>query len=209
MREQSSPVASEPGRRERKLQQTIDHLSDTAWALFQAQGFEQVTMEAIAAAADVAKGTLYKHFPVKEALLRHRFHADLAKSMPAMLAQLRALPDATARLRAFFRHVAAWSIAHQTFLGHYVRFRLGEVNMPGNEATERRSGLDGLFTALIAEGQKAGEFNAALDPARQAYYLQFLHLATLLRWLNAPDLDLYTEFDHMFDQFLYGLGGAR
>src|SRR5579872_4211915 len=72
-------TAVEPaGRRERKRERTLDHLAATAFALFEAQGYESVTMEQVAAAADVAKGTLYNHFPVKEALLAHWIHAELA-----------------------------------------------------------------------------------------------------------------------------------
>ncbi|KOQ34187.1 TetR/AcrR family transcriptional regulator, partial [Achromobacter xylosoxidans] len=48
-----------PGLRERKRQQTLDHLSQTAYRLFETLGYEVVTMEQIAAQADVSKGTLY------------------------------------------------------------------------------------------------------------------------------------------------------
>jgi AcrR family transcriptional regulator len=63
-------------RQERKLQATIDHIGAVAWRMFEADGFDSVSMESIAVAADVAKGTLYKHFPVKEALIGHRFESD-------------------------------------------------------------------------------------------------------------------------------------
>ena len=120
-----------PGRRERKRQQTADHLADTAWALFDAHGYASVTMEAIAEAADVAKGTLYKHFPVKEALLCHRFHRELAATLPGMHAALAQLPTTEAALRHFLAQSAAWSTPRRDYLGHYVRYRLGEI--AGNE----------------------------------------------------------------------------
>jgi hypothetical protein len=59
-------ISTELGRRERKRLQQLDHLADTAWTLFEAEGYEAVTMERIAAEADVAKATLYKHFPAKD-----------------------------------------------------------------------------------------------------------------------------------------------
>jgi AcrR family transcriptional regulator len=73
-----------PGRRERKRHRQLDHIADTAWALFMAEGFDAVSMERIAAAADISKVTLYRHFPVKEALLRHVFHRDLREGWPAL-----------------------------------------------------------------------------------------------------------------------------
>lgn len=201
----SANPAESPGRRERKRQQTTDHLADTAWSLFETQGFDAVTMEGIAAAADVSKVTLYKHFPVKEALLAHCFHRELAIGMAMVVAEFATLDTITERLRAFFRHSADWSQSRRAYLGHYIRFRLAssgkeEASLPG-----KRSGLDHVFTALIAEAQDSGEFRRELDASQLMRYLQFLHLAALLRWLEAEGRDLQQEFDQMLDLFLRGV----
>jgi AcrR family transcriptional regulator len=54
----------------------MDHIRVAAWALFEARGFDVVSMESTALAADVATGTLYKHFPVKESLIGYRFDSN-------------------------------------------------------------------------------------------------------------------------------------
>ena len=54
----SSPMSIESGRRERKRSQTLDHLAATAFALFEAHGYDAVTMEQIAAQADATVGCL-------------------------------------------------------------------------------------------------------------------------------------------------------
>ena len=43
-------ISTELGRRERKRLQQLDHLADTAWTLFEAEGYEAVTMRKIAQA---------------------------------------------------------------------------------------------------------------------------------------------------------------
>ena len=124
-------ISTELGRRERKRLQQLDHLADTAWTLFEAEGYEAVTMERIAAEADVAKATLYKHFPVKEALLRHRFHRDLRDSVSQIsFAVVAAEPIGAARLRKFFALSAAWSEQHRGYLLPYVQYRLAERRCP-------------------------------------------------------------------------------
>ena len=47
-------TTAEPGRRERKRAQTLDHLAAVAFALFEEHGYDAVTMEQIAVASDVA-----------------------------------------------------------------------------------------------------------------------------------------------------------
>lgn len=201
-----SALAADPvGRRERKRQQTADHIADVAWSLFEAQGFPAVTMEAIAAAADVAKGTLYKHFPVKEALLRHRFHGELAAALPELLADLAKLPSAAERLRAFLRVSAAWSEAHRAYLKDYIHFRLAETGALEGREPQRRSGFDRIFQGFLAAGQATGEFRGDADPAHLAHYLEFLQLAAVLRWLGDPALRLDDEYGRMLDLFLNGL----
>ncbi|MFB8009649.1 TetR/AcrR family transcriptional regulator [Nocardia sp. NPDC056000] len=57
------------GLRERKKQQTRQHISNTATLLFLERGYDSVTIAEIAAAADVAKMTVTNYFPRKEDLV--------------------------------------------------------------------------------------------------------------------------------------------
>lgn len=201
------PTPVEPGRRERKRQQQLDHLADAAWALFEAEGFEAVTMEGIAEAADVSKVTLYRHFPVKEALLRHVFHRELRETWPAIQPELARAAPGRARLARFLELQAAWCESRRAYLLPYVRFRLGDTSLPG-EGRER-SGMDAIFAELIAQGQAAGEFRADLPAPLLAMYLQFAHLATLLRCLSDERLSLAGELAGMLELACNGMGGGR
>lgn len=198
---QESPSANAT-RYTRKRQKTADHIVDTAFRLFAEHGFNAVTMEQIAAEADVAKGTLYNHFPVKEALIRHRMHADLAEQMPALLATISAEASCAARLRALLHAAADYSAASREFLPQYIHYRLSQplAELGGNN----RSGLDRVFEHLLTEGQASGEITPGFPAALLADYLQFMHLSTLLRWLDNPELPLADAFDTMLELFLNG-----
>lgn len=196
---QPSPPAT---RRERKRQDTAERIAAAAFALFEADGYAAVTMEQIAAAADVAKATLYSYFPVKEAIVRHRFHADLAAALPALFAELQALPGAVARLRAFLRASAAYDERFRAYLGPYLQSRLSQpVETLGRE---HRSGLDRIYARLLGDGQASGEIRADLPLPHLVDHLQFVHLCTVMRWLHTPDADLAADFDAMLDLFLDG-----
>lgn len=57
------------GLRERKKLETRRHIADTAARMFADRGFEAVTVDEVAEAADVSKKTVFNYFPTKEDLV--------------------------------------------------------------------------------------------------------------------------------------------
>lgn len=67
------PAGPHPGRRERKKAEVRQRIADAATALFLRHGFDQVSVSQIAEAADVARPTVFAHFPRKEDLFFDRY----------------------------------------------------------------------------------------------------------------------------------------
>lgn len=184
----------------------MEHLARTAAALFEAHGYEPVTMEQIAATADVAKGTLYNHFPVKEAVLAHWLHLELATNLAALHAKLETTPGFAKGARLVLDHSAAWCEAHPDYLAPYLRFRflsIGAQNSPSRDS-EQLSDIADTFGWLIRRAQAAGEIRGDLNAARLAISFHHLYLGAMLRWLAEPRLKLRQEFVAAIDLFLHG-----
>lgn len=193
------PSSPRPGKRER----TAEHIVQTAYELFERHGYDAVTMEQIALVAGVAKGTLYNHFPVKEALIRHRMHADLSRALPGVLASFPPDADCAEKLRLFLRESARYTVAARDYVPHYLRYRVTQGPLVQDEG---RSGLNRVYTHLLAEGQARGEIAAEPPAEVLADMLGHLHLSALTRWLATPGLELESAFGQMLDLFLKGCG---
>src|SRR5215468_6911612 len=57
---------SSPGLRERKKQKTRWSIQEHALRLFREQGYEQTTVDQIAAAAEISPSTFFRYFKTKE-----------------------------------------------------------------------------------------------------------------------------------------------
>ncbi|MFJ6902010.1 TetR/AcrR family transcriptional regulator [Streptomyces hokutonensis] len=87
---ETTPAPAAPmGRRERKKAATRQAIADAALHLFLERGYDDVGIREIADAADVSTTTLFKHFPVKEALV---FDED-AEQEARLLAAVRDRPQ--------------------------------------------------------------------------------------------------------------------
>ncbi|MDX2162306.1 MAG: helix-turn-helix domain-containing protein [bacterium] len=92
-------------------------LLDTARRLFAEKGVENVPMSAVAEAAGVGKGTLYRHFPKgKGELCETLIDQDQRDLQERTFAQLRTLPDPAAMLRWYVIEVAAFVERNLLFL---------------------------------------------------------------------------------------------
>ena len=208
-----------PGRRTRKRQGTLDRLVATAGMLFARDGYEAVTMEQIAETADVARATLYNHFPSKEAVLAAWIHQQLAADLQAF--QLGLAEDAgfAAGVVRLLDLSAQWWTVHRPLMLPYLRFRFLDLRAPsgdkavGNEkqgnkgAGRDADGADGLvafYAGLIRNSQRSGDCRADLDAEHLAVLFHHLYLGALLRWLAVPGRDLRQEFAVAIEVFLQG-----
>ena len=87
-REGSATAPVEESRRARKKAQTRSQICEAGLRLFEAEGFEEVTVARICAAADVARATFFLHFPSKSALLIE-LNALLGSDLAGQLASSR------------------------------------------------------------------------------------------------------------------------
>jgi len=200
------PESKPPGRRDRKRLQTLEHLARTGGALFETHGYEAVTMEQIAAEADVAKGTLYNHFPLKEAVLAHWLHLEMATNLEILHQQLARKPGFAEGALHVLNHSASWCETHPDYLAPYLRFRFLGIGAAPSQACdfEQLSDIADTFKWLILRGQELGELRDDLDPARVTIAFHHLYLGAMLRWLADPSLKLRTEFAAAVELFLRG-----
>jgi AcrR family transcriptional regulator len=92
------PVGLRPGRRERKKAEVRQRISDVATALFLRRGFDQVSVSEIAEAADVARPTVFAHFPRKEDLF-FDCYPEVAGQLTQAIRQRPARTSAVSALR--------------------------------------------------------------------------------------------------------------
>ena len=103
-----------PDRRTRKRLATRQRISDVATRLFVERGFDEVTVDEIAEAADVARMTVFNHFSRKEDMF---FDLD-EEGREDLLAALEKRDAGTSPIEAL-RLFAHWAVAEQR---PYIRF---------------------------------------------------------------------------------------
>lgn len=197
----------ERGRRERKREQTANHLAATAFRLFEKHGYDAVAMEQISAEADVAKATLYSYFPVKEALIAHCFRVDIAAGMVERAAALTAHKTFETRMRYLLRESAAWHSARKVYLPHYLRYLTSQARYGDEPPCERAPDMGSrqILTLMFEAGQRAGEVDTRQSAAQIAWSFEYLLFGAVAAWLSDPSMDLTKRFLAAFDLAMHGI----
>lgn len=200
----------ELGRRERKRKQMLEHLANTAAKLFESLSYESVTMERIAEKADVAKRTLYNHFPTKEAILAYWIDAELKRDLGTLQSSIARCTTFRSRITCILRASADWCEKHPDHLMAYLRHRLLSVGAPNpQEARSDSSDIALAWQHLIAVGQQTGELSTESSADQLATWFHHLYLGALLRWLNTPNLSLQSEFRSITNLFIDGAAAKK
>ncbi|MEO6086697.1 MAG: TetR/AcrR family transcriptional regulator [Umezawaea sp.] len=121
---------------------------------------DAVSLEGIAREAGVGIGTLYRHFPTREALVEAVYAAeldDVTGSVPGLLRELP--PDAA--LRAWMGRYAAFIATKR---GMVDTLRAGWASGRIAAPTTTRERITGAIATILARGAEAGSLRADVDP---------------------------------------------
>ncbi len=149
-----------------------DKLIEVAGAAFTAAN-GSVVLESIARDAGVGIGTLYRHFPTREALVEAVYAAeldDVTSSAPALLGQF--APDAA--LRAWMERYAAFVVTKRA-MAETLRagWASGRISTP---ATRER--ITAAIAMMLSAGVEAGSLRIDVDPQDVTVMLLGTLLAT-------------------------------
>jgi AcrR family transcriptional regulator len=131
--------------------------------IFQRKGYHGTSVRDIADAVGLLKGSLYHYISSKEDLLARLFEGLLEDTVAELDVIARRDASAAERLREMVRAYARAIIANQDAVGLYLReWRSLPAPELANLAARRRR-MRTLFSAVIADGARAGEL-APGDP---------------------------------------------
>jgi hypothetical protein len=171
---------SSAGRRERKKLQTRSLLMESAWALFENLGYDQVSMEQIAGVAETSKVTLYKYFPAKESLLSEKLNDAIPLDACVSV-------NSEIELSICVSQLVSWACTYRTYLPIYINYRLGS-------ACKAENGMGSAFRRLaIQRLAHTPTLTFPLPRARLGTYLEMLCLGAMREWLQDPAFELDRE----------------
>jgi TetR/AcrR family transcriptional repressor of mexJK operon len=158
---------------------------DAAAALFLAQGYLAVSMDAVARRAGVSKATLYAHFPGKDALFRVMVEEQCARMAAEATASAGHEDEIGVTLERLGVAMLRFLVAPETLAIHRI-VQTEAAREPELAAAFYAAGpatVRALLAAWIAEAQARGQLRPDLDPARAAVEFSALLRADL--WLRA------------------------
>ncbi len=171
--------SSEDGRQERKKEQTRQKIIDTSVALFEKNGFAATSMEQIAATADIARRTLYNHFPVKEAILTEYVQRLTKKTSPAKIQMLRQIPDTRTRIIELLTGMLEWATMNEELFRIYFAYRMHE-KFQLQEDDSIRSGAYDLVEEIVRLGRQSGELRTDLPANVLANHLELVFALVII-----------------------------
>jgi AcrR family transcriptional regulator len=147
------------GRKPRSdAQQNRERILEVAKEAFARSG-ANTSLDDIAKQAEVGAGTLYRHFPTRDALLEAVYRAEVAKLAAAERELSRKLPPAEA--------LRAWMLLFVDYIAakHIIAPALNTlIGGPSKVYEGSRAQIQGAIEALVKRAIKSGDIRRDLDP---------------------------------------------
>ena len=196
------------GRRARERALRRAEVLDTTRRLFARKGYQRTTMVEVAAASEVALGTLYQIFPSKEAMLCSLLEDYIDQLIERVRAAAAAADGSREMLPRVVRTQLAFSLENadvlRLYLSGWTGYEFSVRQRFGERLDDKYEQYLDVLETLFRRGARDGAFVAG-PPRRLAVTLAGMIHALVRRWLREKDLDLLAEGAAVVEVLLQGV----
>ena len=198
---------------ERKKEETKNRIIRVAMALFKKQGVVETTMEQIAKEVDIAKGTLYSYFPVKEAIISDYMKQAFKEKNKDRILQFRKLKDTRTRLLVLFTELIEGIGANREIFEKYIIYRMRNM-VSFHQEQSQKSGLNLLVLEIIELGQKENEIRTDIPIHVLEDLLEFAFVEVAKQFIIESKQgnnvsDIHVTINQCIDIFIHGAGKRK
>jgi TetR/AcrR family transcriptional regulator, regulator of mycofactocin system len=186
----------------RRRSTTWDHLSNVAIDLFAERGFDDVSVDDVAHAAGIARRTLFRYFPSKNALPWGDFDAHLER-MRELLADLDPAVPIEDALRTALLAFNSFDEAETARHRQRMRVILETAELQAYSMT-MYAGWRAVVAAFVE--QRLGAKTGDLVPQTVAWTMLAVALSAYEHWLADESVSLADALGDAFDTVSDGLG---
>jgi AcrR family transcriptional regulator len=179
-------MAKAKPRRERKKAAVRAHILTTAIRLFSQHGLDSVTVEQVADAADIGKGTIYNYFSTKE---------DIVVAF---------MMDFETRVQAKVRRLVTSKGPLESILAGFIRFQF-QMKKPYHQFV--RVFLAQMFLRTEQFIPYMVEMQKTIDPPLEALFQSLQQRGLIRRDVSVPDLILIFKTIHLGLTALWAVEG--
>jgi len=192
--------------RKRKQLARKERIFRAALDLFKRKGFSATTVEEIAAAADVGKGTFFNYFPTKEAVLIYQGERQALNLFAEIGAEL-ASPQlgALEKLKLLLCTLAEGLEPEKELTRLVVYESMKAPDVIARDAY--RQMFHNTLVALVREGQGCGEIRPDAESELIATALESIYFFEVFRWCASPTpYSLAARLVSLVDLIVGGIG---
>jgi AcrR family transcriptional regulator len=194
-----------PDRRARNRQRRRDEVYGAAVELFIEQGFDKTRMDEIADRADVARATVFNHFPKKTAFLDEWTARRRARAAGALTSEDTSAWTLEQKLHRYMTEMARMSEETRDETRALLAATLQQTNFLAHPALAEE------MAAMIRSAREAGEAPASIHAGQAGLIIATAYFAVLDQWIaeNPPPFDLEQELLIVVNVVLHGIYSPR
>jgi len=176
-----------------------------AMTLFKEKGVDGTTMEEIAEKADIAKGTLYNYFPVKEAIIDEYIKRSFTVKNEERILQMKNLPDTRARLLMIFNELMSGVKGQKEIFEKYLVYRM-KILLSFHQEDSEKSGFYLIANEIIKLGLEEGEIRKDLPLYVMVELFEFAFIEIVKLFYREDDkFDVSADIESFVDLCINGI----